>query len=169
MRNLFILYKKDLRNLLRFGILRTEELKNPGLYNGKLGMIILFYEYSRYSGDILYEQFADEMVDSVLELPDSLSLRFADGLTGIGWGITYLLREKFIEGDVEEVLSEVDRKLEKTDSHDKIFMTDYSIYIDMRDNFKKANKNEMPSCSIGLEGSILKHIWESCFCEITNS
>lgn len=42
MRELFMKHKENLRDLLRFGLLRTEELKNPGLYNGKLGMIILF-------------------------------------------------------------------------------------------------------------------------------
>ncbi|WP_439809476.1 hypothetical protein [Parabacteroides distasonis] len=164
MRSLFTQHKEILKGLLRFGVLRTEELKNPGLYNGKLGMVILFYEYSRYSGDILYEQFADEMMDSVLELPDSLPFRFADGLTGIGWGITYLLREKFIEGDIEEILSEVDEKLANLNSHKTTYKEDYDLYSVMRINYKT------PAVKKGLildpsynEEKILERIWNSCF------
>ena len=53
----------------------------------------------------MYERFADEVVDSVLELSNELPMRFSDGLTGIGWGITYLLLEEFIAGDIDEILS----------------------------------------------------------------
>ena len=55
MKELFIQYKGILKDLLRYGVLKTEALEHTGLYNGKLGMTILFYEYSRYSGDALYE------------------------------------------------------------------------------------------------------------------
>ena len=159
MRELFMKHKENLRDLLRFGLLRTEELKNPGLYNGKQGTIILFYEYSRYSGDILYEQFAEEMMDTILELPDSLPFRFADGLTGIGWGITYLLREKFIEGDIEEILSEVDEKLSNIKSHNAAYKEDYALYSAMRMNYKKAVVKKDLSYD---EGKILGQIWNSC-------
>lgn len=159
MRELFMKHKENLRDLLRFGLLRTEELKNPGLYNGKLGTIILFYEYSRYSGDILYEQFAEEMMDTILELPDSLPFRFADGLTGIGWGITYLLREKFIEGDIEEILSEVNEKLSNIKSHNAAYKEDYALYSAMRMNYKKAVVKKDLSYD---EGKILGQIWNSC-------
>ena len=84
MKELFIQYKGILKDLLRYGVLKTEALEHPGLYNGKLGMTILFYEYSRYSGDALYEQFADEILESIMELPDDLSLDLSDGLCGIG-------------------------------------------------------------------------------------
>lgn len=55
MKELFIQYKGILKDLLRYGVLKTEALEHTGLYNGKLGMTILFIEYSRYSGDALYE------------------------------------------------------------------------------------------------------------------
>lgn len=110
MKELFIQYKGILKDLLRYGVLKTEALEHPGLYNGKLGMTILFYEYSRYSGDALYEQFADEILESIMELPDDLSLDLSDGLCGIGWGITYLLRERFITGEIKDVLSDIDTR-----------------------------------------------------------
>ena len=54
--------KENLKNQLRYGMLRVEGLENPGLYDGKLGMAIIFYEYSRYSGDSLYEALADIII-----------------------------------------------------------------------------------------------------------
>lgn len=55
MKNLFTSHKEELKDLLRYGVLKAEVLENPGLYNGRLGMTILFYEYSRYCDDPLYE------------------------------------------------------------------------------------------------------------------
>ena len=44
MKELFIQYKGILKDLLRYGVLKTEALEHTGLYNGKLGMTILFYD-----------------------------------------------------------------------------------------------------------------------------
>uniref|UniRef100_UPI004026F0F9 lanthionine synthetase LanC family protein n=1 Tax=Parabacteroides distasonis TaxID=823 RepID=UPI004026F0F9 len=148
MKKLFTIHKGELKDLLRYGALKAEVLENPGLYNGRLGMAILFYEYSRYCDDPLYEQFADEIMDSILELPDVLPLNFSEGISGIGWGMVYLLRKGFIEGDMDDILSDIDQKLNKSDlkESDK----GYSTYLNMREG--KAN----------YESEILKNIWESC-------
>lgn len=111
MRNLFIQHKDILNECVRYGILRADVLDEYGLYGGKLGMAILFYELSRFRNNMLFKQFADELVDSVLVVPDSLTMRFDKGLCGIGWGIIYLLKEKFVEGNVNDVLIDLDRQL----------------------------------------------------------
>ena len=36
-----------------------------GLYNGKMGMIIFFFHYARYTGNSLYEDFAGELLDDI--------------------------------------------------------------------------------------------------------
>ena len=38
---------------------------------------------------------------------------FEDGLAGIGWGIEYLVQNKFAEGDTDEILEEIDNKVFK--------------------------------------------------------
>ena len=139
MKELFIQYKGILKDLLRYGVLKTEALEHTGLYNGKLGMTILFYEYSRYSGDALYEQFADEILESIMELPDDLSLDLSDGLCGIGWGITYLLRERFITGEIKDVLLMFRKEYIGEDAQRDL---PYSPY---------------------RESYIQKKIWETCF------
>ena len=42
MKELFIQYKGILKDLLRYGVLKTEALEHTGLYNGKLGMTSYF-------------------------------------------------------------------------------------------------------------------------------
>ena len=135
MKELFIQYKGILKDLLRYGVLKTEALEHTGLYNGKLGMTILFYEYSRYSGDALYEQFADEILESIMELPDDLSLDLSDGLCGIGWGITYLLRERFITGEIKDVLSDIDIKIQETEILNDDTLKDYHTYLMFRKEY----------------------------------
>ena len=95
MKELFIQYKGILKDLLRYGVLKTEALEHTGLYNGKLGMTILFYEYNRYSGDALYEQFADEILESIMELPDNLSLDLSNGLCGHWMGNHLSIKRTF--------------------------------------------------------------------------
>lgn len=166
MKDLFMQHKDQLKNLLRYGVLRSEVLESPGLYNGKLGMAIIFYEYSRYSGDRLYEQFSDEIIDSILDLPASLSFRFSDGLTGIGWGITYLLKEKFIEGDINDILSEIDIKLEKINPLDETLAVDHAEYLNMRTNYTKQKAKGPLTNPHFNEDKILKQIWKNCFYSI---
>lgn len=149
MRILFTIQKEDIKDLLRYGVLRAEVLENPGLYNGRLGMAILFYEYSRYYNDSLYEQFADEIMDSILELPNTLPLNFSDGLSGIGWGMIYLQKNGFIEGNINDILSSIDDIFIKLNI-DRL-NKDYSIYLDMKEG-NTSNEDE-----------ILKNILRSCF------
>lgn len=167
MRNLFIQHKEALKDLLRYAVLKVDTLENHALYNGKLGMAILFYEYSRYSRDELYEQFADDILDSILELPDTLSFRLSDGLSGIGWGITYLLTESFIIGDIEDILFEVDMKIKEINILDKDEMDDYQTYLKFRENYMNTKKKRQVSDISYKEDYILNQIWKSCF-SITN-
>jgi len=159
MKDLFKQYnKKDLKDLFRYGILRVEEIENPSVYNGKLGMTIIFYEYSRYSGDMLYEEFADDILDSVLELSSDLPFYFSNGLIGICWGITYLLREKFIDGNIDNILFELDEKLSKIDTSNKKILKDYMCYLIIRKNITRKKLHNY----LYDEKKILENIWNSC-------
>ena len=42
--------------------------KRQGLYNGKMGMVIFFFHYARYTGNSLYQDFAEEFLNEILEL-----------------------------------------------------------------------------------------------------
>ena len=100
-----------LEKMLRYATLRSEVLESHGLY-GKIGMAILFFEYSSLYQDKLFQLYAEELLDSVLETLSTESLNIQEALSGIAWGIVYLHKKRFIEGNIREILSEVDEYLE---------------------------------------------------------
>lgn len=83
-----------------------------GLFNGKMGIALFLYRYAKFSGKELYEKFADDLIDEIYdEINKSMSPELSGGLSGIGVGLMYLLQEKYLEGDVDEILAEIDELL----------------------------------------------------------
>lgn len=83
-----------------------------GLYNGKMGMVIFFFHYARYTGNTLYENFAEEFLNEILDsLHNGTLISFKRGLSGIGWGILYLIKQGFMETDIQETFKDIDDKI----------------------------------------------------------
>ena len=62
--------------------------RDLGVLNGKMGIVLFFFHYARYTGRVLYEDFAGEMLEEVIQVT---SQRFADFVfpmvyVGIGVG-----------------------------------------------------------------------------------
>lgn len=71
-----------------------------GLINGKMGIAIFYYQYSRYTGNSMIENYAVEMIKEIYDgINIKISPYFTYGLTGIGWGIEYLDRLNYIDCD----------------------------------------------------------------------
>lgn len=82
---------------------------SPGLGNGKLGIAIFIYHYARAASRKEYEIHADHLIEDVVDgINRSIPCDFENGLTGIAWGVEYLVRNSFLEGNTDEILSEVD-------------------------------------------------------------
>lgn len=91
---------------------------NPdlGLYNGKMGMVVFFFHYARYTGNPLYEDFAEEFLNEILDsLHIETPVNFKRGLSGIGGGIIYLIKQGFIETDIAETFRDFDDKIKEYD------------------------------------------------------
>lgn len=85
-----------------------------GLMNGKTGVCLFLYEYSRYSGIEYYEDVANGLLDDVFKgLNPRLSQNMVDGTAGIGWGILYMLEEHFLECDEKQLMKDFDNVLFK--------------------------------------------------------
>ena len=85
---------------------------NPGLSNGKMGIAIFLYHYSRFSNKKIYANFAGELLDQVFnEIYKTDPGCFQSGMTGIGWGIEYLVQKNFVKADTDEILNEMDEKI----------------------------------------------------------
>ena len=74
-----------------------------------IGQAIAYYTYAVYSGDIWYEQKADELLDQVVSvLSDAIPARLDCGLLGVTCGMIYMLQNGFIKGNEDEIFEEID-------------------------------------------------------------
>lgn len=97
-------------------IINSSFLNNLGLFHGKMGAVIFFYHYSRFISNPIYEEFGGVLLDEILdEIDDQLPINFKNGYLGIGWGIEYLAFQKFINGNIGEILEEIDIKVMERD------------------------------------------------------
>jgi hypothetical protein len=101
-----------LRRIANVLLLNAGFIDNIGLLNGKMGVAIFFFHYARYTNNEIYERYAGELIDEIYEdINHSTPVDFANGLTGIGWGIEYLVRNGFVEADTDEALEEIDNAI----------------------------------------------------------
>ncbi len=107
--------KKKERILLKqisYIIRHIDRSNGIGLLNGKMGILLLLFHYSKYSKNSLVFQITDSLLNEIInKITENISLNLADGLLGIGWGIEYLSQNKFISCNTNEVLLDFDTKL----------------------------------------------------------
>lgn len=116
-----LLLRRIANHQLMFGSLNTDS----GIMYGRMGLVLFFFHYARYTENPLFEDFAGEILDEILEdMHTEMSWGFDSGLCGIAWGIEYLLANEFISGDSDEILFEIDRKIMEKDLRR---ITDYSF------------------------------------------
>lgn len=113
--------------------------RNPGIFQGKMGLSVFFFHYARYTNNPLFEDFAAELLDEVLQMIRAdTPIAFSNGLCGIGWGVEYLEQEGFVEGDTNEVLREIDARImeyEPMRMADRTFesgLAGVAVYVGMR-------------------------------------
>lgn len=109
-------------NLLMF---RANFLKDTGLLSGKMGIVLFFASYHRLCLESIYETIADELMEQVIEaVHKELPIGLGSGLSGIGWGIEFLIQNGLLEGDSVEICEEIDRKIMERDPRR---ITDFSL------------------------------------------
>lgn len=93
-------------------ILHSSQLKDFGLFSGRMGAILFLMNYARFSKDSRYEEIADELLDEIWEeIHNGLSITFESGLCGIGWGIEYLIQNCYVEGNSLDICEEIDQQI----------------------------------------------------------
>ena len=114
-----------LQRIARYLMLHGSFTTNIGLLTGKTGIAIFFYHYARYTKRKVYSDFAGELIDQIYkEIHINIPLDFKDGLCGIAWSIEYLIRTGFIEGDADEILENLDKRIMEWDVRR---ISDYSL------------------------------------------
>jgi lantibiotic modifying enzyme len=105
-----------LQRVINHLIINSSFLDNLGLFRGKMGIVIFFFHYSRHTSDSLYKEFAENLLNEIFEeIHNRLPVDLEDGYLGIGWAIEYLAQQGFIEGDTNEILEDIDRKVMERD------------------------------------------------------
>lgn len=106
--------KKDvcLQAINNILLVNNQFVKECGLLTGKMGICLYLYEYARSVNSVEYTSFADSLLDEIIySISDVNSFDFSTGIPGITFGIDYLLKHKFIEGDSDEVLGEMEKRI----------------------------------------------------------
>jgi hypothetical protein len=86
-----------------------------GLMNGKAGDAICFYNLYRATGNNVYREIADGLMDLIYEeIHSRTPLNFSSGLAGVGCSIEYLVKEDFLEAD-DDTLEEIDEAVFQLD------------------------------------------------------
>jgi hypothetical protein len=79
------------------------------LTNGKMGFCIYYYYLSRWEEKEDFKQIAEKLLDDVVSnLSEEMNISVESGLAGIAMGISHLVKEKYIDGDINEILEDVD-------------------------------------------------------------
>lgn len=105
-----------LEQIARHLMLNSSYLTNLGLFHGKMGIVLFFAHYARFTNNSLYENFGEELLDEIYnEIHAGIGIDFENGLCGIGWAMEYLLLNRFIEGDSDEMLRNIDSEIMRID------------------------------------------------------
>ncbi len=147
--------KKDLQRIANTLVLYSYHVNNNGLLAGKMGIILFFYRYAQFADNEYYRDFAGDMLDGVLRTAGTTSNDFENGLTGIGWAVNYLLKNNLVEGEVNDVLQDVDKKIfaqVKCDPEVSVFGQGIYLLNRLKDNlkFEKLIPNALDFCYSGL-------------------
>ena len=115
-----------LNRLIPHLILNYHFVLNAGLLNGKMGGVVFFGQYARYTGKSYFRAYAEELLDEVFDMVhENVPIDFVNGLCGIGWGIEYLLCHSLMDGDADEVLEDIDKKIIE---RDPLYVRDLSLH-----------------------------------------
>ena len=100
------------QQLLHRVVLHANDVPARGLFDGQMGIVLVLSEYARARKLHPLKTAINFLLDQVLEnLSTEMPLDFANGLTGIGWGVEYLLQNKFQRGHGAEICAAIDQKL----------------------------------------------------------
>jgi len=83
-----------------------------GLYSGRMGLCVYFYELAKLTSEKRYYAFAEKLFDDVLNnISENMVNEPYGGLTGICLSINYLLENKYTKGDPNIMLKNLDDKI----------------------------------------------------------
>lgn len=85
------------------------------LYDGKTGLSLAYYLLFAKLKDNRYLAKGQSLIEDLSEnISQVQTFDMESGLSGIGWGIEWLIQNKFIDANSDEILADIDDELYKT-------------------------------------------------------
>lgn len=142
---------EEVQRLTNHLILNGSFVDDIGLFYGKMGIAFFLYHYGRYTKEPMYGLLGENLIEDVYEnIHENIPATMDKGLCGIAWGICSLLENHFLEGDVNEILADIDTKIME---RDPVRITDLSFntgiggiwsYAQTRISFAKKTHTPLP-------------------------
>lgn len=95
----------SIRKIIDEILLNVDSVNSSGLYNGKAGVALALFEVARFLQDEEIEDKAFALFQETL-IRNKNDYSFENGLSGVGYVLIYLITNKFIDADFEEILKE---------------------------------------------------------------
>lgn len=93
-------------------ILHSRDITDVGLFYGKLGIALVLFKYAKHNKSRAIQLLAESLIEEVLHsLSEKMSLEMSSGLCGIGWGVEFLIQNRYMEGDSLDVCEVIDKKM----------------------------------------------------------
>jgi len=121
-----------------------------GLYNGKMGLCIYFYELAYMTSEKKYSVFAEKLLNDIVpNIAENIAIDMETGLTGICIAINYLLDKGYVSGNPNSVLKNFDDKILRSLLFNRTFENDKNmnlsitlLYLSSRLQHTGLNKDE---------------------------
>ncbi|TWV15689.1 hypothetical protein FQ707_01505 [Bacteroidaceae bacterium HV4-6-C5C] len=89
---------------------KCNTVNSIGLYNGKAGLSLSLFVASEYMQDQKVEDIAYDLIKESLVINQS-DLSFEGGLAGVGYALLYLIENKYLDADFDEIFGEQYEKI----------------------------------------------------------
>lgn len=110
--------KQELGRISDMLLLNGTLTASPGLVDGKMGVVIFFFYYARYTENVLYANYAmDLIVDIQEQLHANNRADYEKGIAGIGVGIDYLIRNDFLDAE-DDIFEDLDQRMYRAVMYD---------------------------------------------------
>ncbi|CAK7038704.1 MAG: hypothetical protein PEPC_01650 [Peptostreptococcus russellii] len=99
-------------------ILKSKFIPELGLFTGKIGITITLFELFKKYHNRVFEELGLELIANTFdELTNKYSydISFGYGLSGIGWGIEYLIYHGFFDNSDLDICSDIDNRVYEYD------------------------------------------------------
>lgn len=118
--------QEKLNDLYKKLLLNCNTLPCEGLWHGRMGCILFLAKYNHTHLKDLHIELIEDLIGDVYKKIENtnLSIDFEEGICGIAYGLAWLLNQQIMEGDLTEVLKEVDQRIME---RDPLRITDYTL------------------------------------------